>query len=76
MSFNKQSDVKKHLSAHHRTQIHLAYPESQADATGFAHEEATSTDTEVNGSVETPLDIPTPNDPATTSTGTAKSVRV
>lgn len=76
MSFTKQSDVKNHLSAHHRTQIHLTYPESQADATGFAHEEATSTDIEVNDSVENPLDIPTPSDPETISTVIAKSVRV
>lgn len=73
MSFNKQSDVKNHLSAHHRTQIHLAHPESQADATGFAHEEAT--DTEVNDSVETPLAIPTPSDAETISKVIAKSVR-
>ena len=75
MSFSKQSDVKKHLSARHRTEIHLTYPESQADATGFAHEEATSTDTEVKDSVETPLDIPTPSDPEAISKVISKSVR-
>ena len=75
MSLIKQSDVKNHLSARHRTEIHLAHPESQADATGFAHEEAASKIPEVNDSVENPLDIPTPSDPETISTVIAKSVR-
>jgi hypothetical protein len=73
MSFNKQSDEKNHLSARHRTEIHLTYPESQADATGFVHEEAP--DIEVNDSVGNPLDIPTPIDPETISTVIARSVR-
>lgn len=75
MSLIKQTDVKNHLSARHRTEIHLTYPESQADAMGFAHEEATGTDPEVNDSVENPLNIPTPSDPETISTVIAKSVR-
>jgi hypothetical protein len=32
----KKSDVKNHLSARHRTEIHLQPPASQPDATGFS----------------------------------------
>ncbi len=40
MSLIKKADVKNHLSTRHRTEIHLQ-PESQADATGFPHEDNT-----------------------------------
>ena len=40
MSIVKKSDVKNHLSARHRTQIHLCQPESQPDATGFSAAES------------------------------------
>jgi len=40
MSLIKKADVKNHLYARHRTEIHLQ-PESQADATGFPHEDNT-----------------------------------
>lgn len=36
VSLIKQSDVKNHLSPHHRTKIHLCPPISQPDATGFS----------------------------------------
>lgn len=36
MSLNKQSDVKNHLSARYRTEIHLQPPVSKADATGHS----------------------------------------
>lgn len=36
MSITKKSDVKNHLSARHRTEIHLYRPVSQPDATGFS----------------------------------------
>lgn len=39
MSLIKQSDVKNHLSSHHRTQIHLQPPVSQPDATGLSSAE-------------------------------------
>lgn len=38
MSIIKKTDVKNHLSARHRTEIHLL-PAIQADATGFPHDE-------------------------------------
>ena len=38
MSLTKKTDVKNHLSARHRTEIHLL-PAIQADATGFPHDE-------------------------------------
>lgn len=63
MSLIKKSDVKNHLSAHHRTEIHLTHPQSQSDATGFAHEEAAGEDPKVADPVETPLDIPTTRQP-------------
>ena len=44
MSLIKQSDVKNHLSARHRTRIHLAEPASQPDATGFSGEQPERTD--------------------------------
>jgi len=58
MSLIKKSDVKNHLSAHHRTELHLAHHESQSDATGFAHEETAGEDPKVSDLVESPLDIP------------------
>lgn len=38
MSIIKKTDVKNHLSARHRTEIHLE-PAIHADATGFPHDE-------------------------------------
>lgn len=38
MSLIKKSDVKNHLSARHRTEIHLE-PAIQADVTGLPHEQ-------------------------------------
>lgn len=38
MSLTKKTDVKNHLSARHRREIHLE-PAIQADATGFPHDE-------------------------------------
>jgi hypothetical protein len=78
MSFIKRSDVKNHLSAHHRThrtEIHLTHPESQSDATGFAHEDATRDDPNVSDPVESPFDIPTPSQPETAPTVTYKSAQ-
>jgi hypothetical protein len=66
MSVIKQTDVKNHLSARHRTEIHLHQPESQADATGFPREESAGEDPKVSDSVENPLNIPTPSEPETT----------
>ena len=38
MSLVKRSDVKNHLSPHHRKGIHLTPPVSQPDATGFSED--------------------------------------
>jgi len=65
MSLIKKADVKNHLSARHRTEIHLARPESQSDATGFAHEEYAREDSKVNESVE----------PETTPSATSTSAK-
>jgi hypothetical protein len=59
MSLMKKTDVKNHLSARHRTGIHLIRPESLADATGFPHERAASNDPEAHNSVESSLNVPT-----------------
>ena len=53
MSLIKKTDVKNHLSARHRTEIHLQ-PAIQADATGFPHEEPVSNPGE-NNSSENPV---------------------
>lgn len=76
MSLIKQTDVKNHLSARHRTEIHVARPEDQSDATGFAYEESASEDPKAADSVENPLNIPTPSGPETTPIVTSKSAKV
>lgn len=43
MSLIKKSDVKNHLSSHHRKGIHLTRQTSQPDATGFSVPEAGGT---------------------------------
>ena len=72
MSLIKKSDVKNHLSAHHRTEIHLARPESQSDATGFAHEEHES---KMSEPVEEPVVTPSPSKPETAPVVTYKSAK-
>ena len=54
MSLIKKTDVKNHLSARNRTEIHLE-PSIQADATGFAHEDPAAADTSENDSIGNPL---------------------
>ena len=44
MSLIKKSDVKRHLSPHHRKTIHAAQPVSQPDGTGFSDEDLAPTD--------------------------------
>ena len=75
MSLTKKSDVKNHLSAHHRTEIHLTYPQSQSDATGFAHEEAVDEDTKGTDPIVNPRDIPTTSKPETAPIVTYKSAK-
>lgn len=60
MSLIKKADVKNHLSAWHRTEIHLQ-PEIQADAIGFPNED----NTRATDSVEGSLKIPNPGGPET-----------
>jgi hypothetical protein len=75
MSLVKKSDVKNHLSAHHRTEIHLTHPESQSDATGFAHEEAAGDDLKVSDPIENPVITPAPSRPETAPIVTYKSAK-
>jgi hypothetical protein len=78
MSLIKKADVKNHLSARHRTEIHLTRPESQSDATGFAHEESASEGPQGSESIENTLNIPnipTPSEPETAPIVTSKSER-
>jgi hypothetical protein len=65
MSLIKKSDVKNHLSAHHRTEIHPAYPKSQSDGTGFPHEDPAGEDPKETDPVQNSLDIPTTSQPET-----------
>jgi hypothetical protein len=75
MSLVKKSDVKNHLSAHHRTEIHLAHHENQSDATGFAHEEVAGEDPKVIDPAANPVITPTPSKPETAPTVTYKSAK-
>jgi len=70
MSLIKKADVKNHLSARHRSEIHLAQP-----ATDSAHEVSTSEDPKVNGSVEDAQNVPDPSSPASAPSVTSKSVK-
>ena len=54
MSLIKKTDVKNHLSARHRTEIHLQ-PAIQADAIGFPYEDPAGADPIENDSTENPL---------------------
>ena len=75
MSLVKRADVKNHLSARHRTDIHLTQPASQPDATGFAEEESAGADPTMKDSVENPLNIPIPGGPEKATIATSKSAR-
>ena len=70
MSLIKQNYVKNH-----RTEIHVAQPESQSDPTGFSHEESAGPDPKVNDSVVNPLNIPTPSEPESAPIIISRSVR-
>jgi len=63
MSLIKKADVKNHLSARHRAEIHVARPERQSGATGLPHEEPASKDPQVNDSVGNSLHVPTLSGP-------------
>lgn len=52
MSLIRKTDVKNHLSARHRTEIHLQ-PAIEADSTGFPYEEPAGPGE--NDSTENPL---------------------
>lgn len=74
MSLNRQTDVKNHLSARHRTEIHLE-PAIQADATGFLDADPAGKDSHSKNSVVNPLDIPTPSEPEAVPIVMAKNLR-
>jgi hypothetical protein len=75
MSLINKSDVENHLSAHHRTEIHLAYPKSQSIGTGFAHEDPAGEDPKETDPVQNPLDIPTTSQPETVPLVACRSVK-
>jgi hypothetical protein len=75
MSLIKKSDVRNHLPANHRTEIHLARPESHIDATGFPHDEPAGEDPKVSDPIENPLDVPTPSQPETPAIVTHMSAK-
>lgn len=54
MSLVKKSDVKNHLSSHHKRAIHLNPPVSQPDATGFSEEESPRTDLDKEEQIQQP----------------------
>jgi hypothetical protein len=60
MSPSEKSDVKNHLSARHRTEIHLAPRASQPDAGGILDQEFANADSKKVGSVHTPVSVATP----------------
>lgn len=57
MSIIKKTDVKNHLSARHRTEIHLE-PAIHADATGFPHDEEVDAESGTNGEPEHDAIVP------------------
>ena len=57
MSIIKKTDVKNHLSARHRTEIHLE-PAIHADATGFPHDEEADTEPGTSGEPEPDAIVP------------------
>ena len=75
MSLIKKADVKNHLSARHRTEIHLYRPGSQPDATGFAGEGSESANSQMKDLAEKPLDQPAPTqlDSPSNATGSDSS---
>lgn len=75
MSLIKKADVKNHLSARHRSGIHLTRPEGQSNAPGSAHEDSTSEGSKANDSAGNLLDIPAPSAPDTTSNVISKSAK-
>jgi hypothetical protein len=75
MSLIKKADVKNHLTARHRTEIHVARPERQSGATGFPHEEPANKDPQVNDSVENSLNVPTLSDPEPAPIVTPENVK-
>jgi hypothetical protein len=52
MSFDKQSDVKNHLSLRNRSQIHLIEPMSQPDATSVSWAETEHAESPQDNKVE------------------------
>jgi hypothetical protein len=75
MSLIKKADVKNHLSARHRSEIHLARPANKPDASGISHEEPSGVDPKVNESAENSLEIPIPTKPEAAPIVTSKSVK-
>ncbi len=75
MSLIKKADVKNHLSARHRTEIHVARPNSESDAISLAHEATTSEDRGLNESVATPRNIPAAGHAEAIAAVTSKSVK-
>jgi hypothetical protein len=74
MSLIKKADVKNHLSARHRSGIHLTRPEDQSDATGFAHADSTGEVPKANDSAGNLSNIPAPSGTDAASKVTSKSV--
>ncbi len=72
MSLIKKADVKNHLSARHRSEIHIARPASQSDVAALSHEETSSADPKVNDLAE---NISFPTEPETAPIVTSKSVK-
>lgn len=73
MSLIKKADVKNHLSARHRTEIHVIPMESQPDATGIAHRGSGSQDPKANDSNGNTPNSSAPSEPATGLTVTSQS---
>jgi hypothetical protein len=52
MSLIRQTDVKNHLSARHRSGIHVVQPQSESDATGYAQRESSDVTSKVNDAID------------------------
>ena len=74
MSLIRKTDVKNHLSARRRTEIHLQ-PAIQEDATGFPYEEPAGADPSESDSTENPRNLSPFRARKATAIALPKSVR-
>jgi hypothetical protein len=73
---NRQSDVKKHLSAHVKTHLHLTSPPTESDGTGFSGEAVPVAEPPASDPVLDSAAAVTPNDVPAVAIGPAATAAV